>query len=82
LLAGGSATVAPEATTAVEERQVSCGGRTYVLRRFPDKLVAIYDTSGKLLAGWPLTALWPDLALSEQTEEQLCANIQRSLKPY
>jgi hypothetical protein len=69
-------------TTGVEERQVSCGGRVYVLRRFPDKLVAVYDTTGKLLAGWPLTAIWPDVPLSEQTEEQLCSNIRRSLQPY
>ncbi len=73
--------VAPDITRSVEERQVSCGGKTYILKRFPDKLVAVYDASGKLLAGWPLTATWPDLPLSDQTEEQLCGNIRRTLQP-
>jgi hypothetical protein len=59
-----------------EVRKVGCGNRTYVLRRFADGIFAVYDEAGKLLAGWPLTAVWPDQPLTAKTDEDWCALIR------
>jgi len=67
-----SALVAQES----EIRKVACGNRTYVLRRFADGIFAVYDEAGKLLAGWPLTAVWPDQPLTARSDEDWCALIR------
>jgi hypothetical protein len=58
-----------------DERTVSCGNRTYVIKRFEDHLIALCDEGGKVVAGWPLTAFWPDVDLTEKTDEEWCAMI-------
>ena len=71
-----------EAMAQTEEREVTCGGRTYTVRRFADGLVAVYDKGGKLVAGWPLTSLWPPDSLSEQPDEALCGHIKKLQQTY
>jgi len=70
-------TARPPVAQESEVRKVSCGGRTYVIRRFADGVFALFDEAGKLLAGWPLTAFWPNQPLSAQTDEDWCALIRR-----
>lgn len=60
-----------------EEREVTCGGRTYLIRRFPDGVIGLYDKSGRLTAGWPVTAQWQMRSLIEESEADLCAQIRR-----
>ncbi len=55
-----------------EVRQIACGNRPYVIRRFADGIFAVYDEGGRLLAGWPLTAFWPNQPLSAKTDEEWC----------
>ncbi len=69
-----SAPVAQES----ESRQVTCGSRPYVIRRFADGIFAVYDEAGRLLAGWPLTAFWPNQPLTANTDEDWC-NLIRSI---
>jgi hypothetical protein len=71
-----------EAMAQTEEREVTCGGRTYTVRRFPDGLVALYDKGGKLVAGWPQTSLWPPDSLAEKPDEALCAQIKKLQQTY
>jgi hypothetical protein len=61
-----------------ETRQVMCANRPYLIRRFGDGVFALYDDTGRLLAGWPLTALWPDQALSAKNDEDWC-NLIRAI---
>jgi len=56
---------------------VTCGGRVYRLRRFADGIFAVYDDSGRLLAGWPLTAFWPDRSLQAESDDHWCNLIRR-----
>ncbi|MFQ6044846.1 MAG: hypothetical protein ACE5PT_00620 [Gemmatimonadales bacterium] len=58
-----------------EQRTVTCGSRKYIIKRFEDHLIALCDESGKVLAGWPLTAFWPDVRLSDKSDEEWCAMI-------
>jgi hypothetical protein len=69
-------TVSPPVAAASASRQIVCANRPYVIRRFEDGVFAVYDDAGKLLAGWPLTALWPDQALSAKTDEEWCGLIR------
>jgi hypothetical protein len=69
-------TVSPPVAAESETRQIVCANRPYVIRRFGDGVFAVYDETGKLLAGWPLTALWPDQALSGKTDEEWCSLIR------
>ncbi len=69
------------ATQASETRKVVCGGRVYVLRRFADGIFAVYDETGRLLAGWPLTAFWPAQSLNSETDEHWCGLIRRIYSP-
>lgn len=61
-------------TSATEprERLVRCGKRTYLICRFVDGLVAVYDETGRPVAGWPVTAEWPQLALDGSDDERWC----------
>jgi hypothetical protein len=71
--------MAPEPADAAQQgdsRQVTCGGRVYVLRRFADGIVALYDENDRLLAGWPLTAFWPPEPLDSRADEEWCARIR------
>jgi hypothetical protein len=71
--------MAPESADAAQQgdsRKVTCGGRVYVLRRFADGIVALYDENERLLAGWPLTAFWPPAPLSSKADEDWCALIR------
>jgi hypothetical protein len=65
-------TVSPPVAAESETRQIVCASRPYVIRRFGDGVFAVYDETGKLVAGWPLTALWPDQPLSAKTDEEWC----------
>ena len=47
-----------EAMAQTEEREVTCGGRTYTVRRFPDGLVAVYDKGGKRDVGFVTSAFF------------------------
>ncbi len=38
-----------------ETREVQCGGKSYVVRRYDDGTVALLDPKGNLVAGWPET---------------------------
>jgi hypothetical protein len=49
----------------------------YRLRRFADGIFAVYDDSGRLLAGWPLTAFWPDRSLQAESDDHWCNLIRR-----
>ncbi|MBI3082515.1 MAG: hypothetical protein HYY94_06375 [Gemmatimonadetes bacterium] len=70
-------TASPPVTQESEVRKIACGNRTYVIRRFADGIFAVYDEAGKLLAGWPLTAVWPNQPITAQTDEDWCALIRR-----
>ncbi len=65
-------TVSPPVAADSTTRKITCANRPYVIRRFKDGVFALYDEAGKLIAGWPLTALWPDQALTEKTDEEWC----------
>lgn len=52
-------------------------GRRYLVCRFRDGLVAVYDDQGRLAAGWPVTAEWPPLALDGSDAEAWSRLIQR-----
>ena len=67
---------APDAAGQGQSRKVTCGGRAYVVRRFADGIFAVYDEHGRLLAGWPLTAFWPQQPLGSKTDDEWCALIR------
>ncbi len=69
-------TASPPVAQASGVRKITCGNRTYVIRRFEDGIFAVYDEAGKLLAGWPLTAVWPNQPLTAHTDEEWCALIR------
>jgi hypothetical protein len=69
-------TASPSVALESQVRKVGCGNRTYVIRRFADGIFAVYDEGGRLLAGWPLTAVWPDQPLTAQKDEDWCALIR------
>ena len=70
-------TASPPVAQESQARKIACGNRTYVIRRFADGVFAVYDEAGKLLAGGPLTAVWPNQPLTAQTDEDWCALIRR-----
>ncbi len=65
-------TASPPVAQASEVRQITCGNRPYVIRRFADGIFAVYDEGGRFLAGWPLTALWPNQSLTAGSDEEWC----------
>ena len=67
---------AADAAQQGQFRKVTCGGRVYVVRRFADGIAALYDEHERLLAGWPLTAFWPQEALGVKTDAEWCALIR------
>jgi hypothetical protein len=61
--------------TARSRRTFSCGAQQYTAVTFSDGLVAIFDDSTALLAGWPLTASISAQDLESRSDEELCAKL-------
>lgn len=63
----------------MSDREVTCGGRTFTIRVYPDGVIAVLERDGKLVAGWPITASLSGAEIATQTDGEICARLSRLL---
>jgi hypothetical protein len=63
-----------------ETRAIQCNGKHLTLRRFPDGVLGVFDEGGRMIVGWPETAMFGARPLDEGDDAEWCATIGRVRK--
>ncbi len=61
----------------VDTREIQCNGKQFLVKRFPDDVIGVFDPAGKMIVGWPETTVLVKAAALEMSDEEFCKILAR-----